>query len=109
MDTPHDSLAEQPPYPLPGTITTTFAPGPTLSEVPLPPRRRYPPRAPRRILLPVLLFAATCLTTFWAGSGPSIQIMSHDFVNRLFPNLHGAADGVVLFGAGMTGSSTWRR
>ena len=42
MDTPHDSLAEQPPYPLPGTITTTFAPGPTLSEVPLPPSAPLP-------------------------------------------------------------------
>jgi len=98
MDTPHEPLADGPLAPLSGTIATTADPLPDMRQMPpLPPRRRSP--VPRRILLPVLLFAATCLTTFWAGSGPpSIQMLRHDVVNQLFPRLGGNADGIMLIG-----------
>ncbi|MES1213745.1 MAG: site-2 protease family protein [Singulisphaera sp.] len=97
MDNPQHPLADQPSFTTPSTITVTAGPAPTYSQIPpLPPRRFGAP--PRRVLLPVLLFAATCLTTFWAGSSPSVQIMRHEFVNRVFPNFGGGADGIVLIG-----------
>ena len=74
MDTPHDPIADQPPsyYPIPSTVTTTAQPLPILGELPRESRPPARPRHSRRVLLPVLLFAATCLSTFWAGSGPEI-------------------------------------
>jgi membrane-associated protease RseP (regulator of RpoE activity) len=73
METRPELSADPPYYPLPGPTTVTAPPLPILGEipraVPLPPYR--PPR--RRVLLPVLLFLATCLSTFWAGSNAGFE------------------------------------
>jgi membrane-associated protease RseP (regulator of RpoE activity) len=99
MDTPHDPLADQPHYPIPGTITVmSSTPTPAIDIPPPPPRRRYRSRTRQQILAPLLLFGLTCVATFWAGSSPNIQFMRHDFVNRVFPQFGGVADGVVLIG-----------
>ncbi|HVU85864.1 MAG TPA: site-2 protease family protein [Pirellulales bacterium] len=96
MSTPYEPFSDQPPYPASSTITVASGPVPESQIPPLPPRR-YRTR-PRRVLLPALLFVATCVATFWAGSNPSIQIMRHDFVNQVFPGFGGGADGIMLIG-----------
>jgi Zn-dependent protease len=100
METPHDPLADQPLsyYPIPSSITTTVQPLPVLGELPREPRQPAPPQYRRRVLLPVLLIAATCLSTFWAGSGPEIlsqRVLLHGGETTAFTVVGIWHDGLV--------------
>jgi membrane-associated protease RseP (regulator of RpoE activity) len=99
MDTPHNLPADQPFYPIPDSITATVRPLPVLGEVPAFERYYEPPRQRRRILVPLLLFVATCVSTFWAGSGPpQMAWLRHDVTNQLFPLLGSQADSITIAG-----------
>ena len=98
METPQNPPADRSYYPLPESFAAAVQALPVLGEIPSV-DRYYAPPIRRHVFRALVLFLATCLTTFWAGSGPpKIGLLRHDFTNQLFPELGGNADGFTIAG-----------